>query len=312
MSCFKCFVQKKLWKAVISQQDKQWQQQQQWQLLNSGSKYQTGGSQSHRNLRQQRSSKLQQLSERGWCHENIDRATMRDGNGSREHEPPGGQQMGQTNRTWCVRSTWPGVCVTVCRMAQPPSWPLGQAHLVAFAAQVQQTQLWFPHSQKPSLEGVWRPRWSSIRDLQLPWCLAVGSIWAWCQYQEASEMTPVCSVTRWMTCSAWEVAEPEVESLRSIWVWETDGIALLHPWEMQHMEALRESEELWLFCHRAEEDVKDRGKWKQVPAWGSRRSSFWPPVPLQVPLQRRRYEALEFDSKDEALSWGFPRGSDIS
>lgn len=47
---------------------------------------------------------------------------------------------------------------------------------------------------------------------------------------------------------------------------------------------------------------------KQVPSWSSR-SSFCPPVPLQMPLENRRYEALELDSKDEALAWGFPRGN---
>lgn len=72
-----------------------------------------------------------------------------------------------------VRDT--AVCVTVCmgwHSHTPDSW--SKLTWWFLPAELEQIQQWLQHSQKPSLEGAWRAR-SSIRNIQLPWSLSVGS-----------------------------------------------------------------------------------------------------------------------------------------
>ena len=105
----------------------------------------------------------------------------------------------------------------------------------------------------------------------------------------------------------------EVERLRGIGEYEREidwwshTLSSLRP--RQPMGAPQEAEDPLPSCHQVEgEDLRDKGEWKQVPAWGSRRIPSQPPSLSQFPLYNR-YGALELEGQvNENVSEGPSRG----
>lgn len=139
---------------------------------------------------------------------------------SQEMEMALGSMSDQEHNKW-GRQTGRGVleehdmalCETVCiewHSHSSDSW--SKLTWWFLPAQLEQTQGWFPYSQKPSLEGAWRPRWSSIRNMKLYWCLAVREYLSLMLVPEGSRGDPCMQVSDQLSL----VAELEVESLRSI------------------------------------------------------------------------------------------------
>lgn len=178
------------------------------------------------------------------------------------------------------------VCVTVCTgwHSHPPnSWWF-------LPAQLEQIQRWFPHGRKPSLDGAWRPRWSSIRNMQLPWSLAVGSI-------EPDISTR--GQLRCHLCAVWPGGWPAQPGGRA-WSGEPEEYQGVRDWWNCTLPSLGNAADgsfvrvrgiQTLLSSGRRKGPNRPGEMKTGPCLETSRSSFWPPVPLQVSLQNRRYEA---------------------
>lgn len=118
-----------------------------------------------------------------WPVQGIATATTRDLKTSREPSNPEWGELGRPAEGETGHGTLEGhgmgVCMTVCtyggRVTLPSSW----GELTWFLlTQLEKTQIWFLHGQKPLLVGVWWPRSSSLSCRQLSRFLASGGVWA--------------------------------------------------------------------------------------------------------------------------------------